>query len=482
MKKRLAFLTVMTLLSISMLFGGGTPEQYYESLKQASSLPQNAQKDTQTEDVIAKDMQSLTSLYRYVDSSYYEDVDKAAVKEKMAEGMIAALGDEYSFYTPADKANDYQENVTGKFGGIGIYLTKPNPANIDPNDPSTYMISIESTIANTPAQRAGLRAHDMISAIDGKPVNDLTSQQASELLRGDPGTKVTLTINRNGQDFDLTITREIINKEAIASMMLDDGIGYIALYQYTSDISTQMLQAIRDMKAKGNLKALILDERYNPGGDVDECLKCANMFLPAGDTIVSLQGRKGSNTNQKYTASGNMLVAEDIPIVILANKYSASSAEIFAAALHDNKRATLIGTKTFGKGIFQTVFPFGEGYVQITTGRYYTPSGVCIHKTGIEPDIEAKDLEFTDEEMTSYEKLTKDNVATTFVKEHPDFTAENSNQFIEQEKESGIRPELLKVIIRNAYLEKVDYDKRPIADPANDPALERAVTFIRTGK
>lgn len=474
--KKPSIILLSLLLTIMPLFAGGSPEQYIQALNDAGLVGEK--KET---DAITTDMATIESLYRYVDSSYYEDVDKKAVKENLAKALLDSLGDKYSFYIPADEANDYNEEVTGSYGGIGIYLSKPNPNGIDKDDPKTYMITIESVMPNTPAQRSGLRSHDLVSAINGERVDNMTSSEASKLLRGEAGSDVTITVQRNSQEFEVTLTREKIDKKVLEWTMLGNNIGYVAINSYSSTISDQLLKALRELKSQG-MKALIIDERYNGGGNVDECMKCANMFLPSGKTIVSLQQKKGTQGNEKYTATGNQQINGDIPIVILVNGGSASSSEIFAAALHDNGRATLIGSKTFGKGIFQVVFPFDDGYVQLTTGHYYTPNGICIHGTGIEPDIEAKDIDFSEEELPLYEKMLKDKTIPTFVDEHKDFTEENIQAFVEQQKDSGIRPEVLRLLARTEYVARMDYDDQPITDPAYDVALKRAITYLETGK
>ncbi|MFA6774818.1 MAG: S41 family peptidase [Sphaerochaetaceae bacterium] len=475
MKKTRVIFFFIVLLVFSPLFCEGMPE--YSTLQKKTQSTQ----ESQSVDQISTDMSSLTSLYRYVDAIYYKDVDKSAVKEAMTEAMLEALGDKYSFYVPASEAENYSEESTGKYGGIGVYLVKQNPQNSDPNNPDTYMITIESPFRGAPAERAGLRSGDMIGAIDGEKVNSLTSTEASKKLRGTPGSSVTLTVYRGNTSFDVTLTRELINTPVIESTMLDDGIGYISISSYTSDTSSQLLDALHDLKAKG-LKSLIIDERNNGGGEVDTAMKCANAFLPQGSVIVTMEGRKGTNTKQRYTASGNQQVSSDMPIVLLVNGGSASSSEIFAAALHDNKRATLIGTKTFGKGIFQSVFTYGDGYIQLTTGRYFTPNGECIHEKGIEPDITVEDFIVPDTQIEAYSTLIKDDATGKFIKDNPDFTEANMQKFVGQEKETGIDATILKILIRNAYYNKtMKYEDIPIVDTEYDPPLMRAIKYLKTG-
>ncbi len=432
------------------------------------------------QDQILKDMNSLAMLYRYVDALYYEEVDKEVVKESLATALLDALGDKYSFYTPKEDSEEYQEQISGKYGGIGVYLSKPSPKNIDPEDPSTYMVTIDSPFKGSPAQRAGLLSGDMISAIDGENVRDMTSSEASKKVRGEAGTDVTLTVVRDESTFDLTLTREIIDSPVVESTMLEHHIGYIAVSNFTSDVTQQFLEAIRTLKAQG-VECLIIDERYNGGGDVNEALKMADIFLPPGKTIVTMEGRKGTNTKQSYISEGSQQIGQNLPVVIIVNGSTASSSEIFAAALKENGRATLIGTKTFGKGIFQTVFPFGEGYVQLTTGHYYTPNGINIHGTGIEPDIIVEDARIADDQIPAYEKLMKEKAPWTFVKENPEYTMENVQTFAEMHKESGLDEHILKVLVRNEYYTRRHLQEMPVADPSYDPPLRRAIEFLNKG-
>lgn len=466
-------------LSVSTLSAGGNSESQSQLLRQLNSLASGT--DTRQTDQIQQDMSSLTMLYRYVDSLYYEDVDKQVVKESLATAMLDALGDKYSFYTPKDETEDYEEQISGKYGGIGVYLSKPSPKNIDPDDPSTYMVTIDSPFKGSPAQRAGLISGDMISAIDGEPVRDMTSSEASKKVRGEAGTEVTLTIVRDDSSFDITLVRETIDSPVVEGTMLEDHIGYIAVSSYTTDVSQQFLEKVRELKGQG-MESLIIDERNNGGGNVNEALKMADIFLPSGATIVTMEGRKGTNSNQRYVSDGSQQIGQNLPVVILINGGTASASEIFAAALHDNDRATLIGTKSFGKGIFQTVFPFGEGYVQLTTGHYYTPKGINIHGTGIEPDIESADTKLAEDQIPAYEQMMKEKAPQEFVKTHPEYTMEHVQEFVEENKERGIDEAILKVLVRNEYYSKRRLSEMPVADPAYDSQLARAISFFVQGQ
>lgn len=466
-------LSFIVLLIFLPLFAGG-------SMEQILAAPLSTRTSMEA-DQITIDMASLERLYRYVDSIYIDEVDKQKMFNDLASALVASLDDPYSFYVPPSKAQEYQEETSGVYGGIGTYLNKPAPDNIDPSVPSSYMITIVSPFPGSPAQRAGLMAGDLISHIDGEKVDELTSYEASMKLRGDANTFVTITVYRNGTSFDLTLKRERITAPTVDSGIIEDTIGYIILSEFTPQTGNQLLEHVQKLMKQG-IVGLIIDERNNSGGAVDGAMQSANIFLEEGKTLVTIQGKKGTMRDQRYISTGKAEVPANLPIVILTNTGSASSAEIFAAAMKDNGRATLIGTKTFGKGIVQDVFRFGSGFAQVTTAHYYTPNGENIHKLGIEPDILVEDVQLSDEEIPAFEQLMTDKVISTFVQENPEPSEANIRRFASLYTERGIDEEVLTLLVRNEYLSKMPYDKRPIADATFDKQLNRAVEFIRTGK
>lgn len=466
-------LSFIVLLIFLPLFAGG-------SMEQILAAPLSTRTSMEA-DQITIDMASLERLYRYVDSIYIDEVDKQKMFNDLASALVASLDDPYSFYVPPSKAQEYQEETSGVYGGIGTYLNKPAPDNIDPSIPSSYMITIVSPFPGSPAQRAGLMAGDLISHIDGEKVDELTSYEASMKLRGEANTFVTITVYRNGTSFDLTLKRERITAPTVDSGIIEDTIGYIILSEFTPQTGNQLLEHVQKLMKQG-IVGLIIDERNNSGGAVDGAMQSANIFLEEGKTLVTIQGKKGTMRDQRYISTGKAEVPANLPIVILTNTGSASSAEIFAAAMKDNGRATLIGTKTFGKGIVQDVFRFGSGFAQVTTAHYYTPNGENIHKLGIEPDILVEDVQLSDEEIPAFEQLMTDKVISTFVQENPEPSEANIRRFASLYTERGIDEEVLTLLVRNEYLSKMPYDKRPIADATFDKQLNRAVEFIRTGK
>lgn len=470
--KRLSLLFIVSLLLLPLSAGGSA-----EQLLASPTSPLFS--SDRPIDTIGSDIASLERLYRYVDSIYIEEIDRTKMFNDLASALVASLDDPYSFYVPPTKAKEYQEGTSGVYGGIGTYLSKPSPESKDILDPSTYMITIVSPFPGSPAQRAGLLAGDLISHIDGEEVDALNSYEASNKLKGDPNTPVTVTVYRGGTSFDLTLVRERITTPTVDSGIIDGNIGYIILSEFSPQTGTQLLERVRTLLEQG-IVGLIIDERNNSGGAVDGALQSANIFLEDGAQIVTIQARKGTKRDQRYLATGKAIFPSDLPIAILINGGSASSAEIFAAAMQQNGRATLVGSKTFGKGIVQDVFRFGEGFAQVTTAHYYTPEGENIHEKGIEPDIFVEDIKIADEEIGAYEQLMKDKVVSTYVKENPEPSEANIRRFGSIYSERGINADVLNLLVRNEYLSKMEYEKRPIADVTFDAQLKRAVQFIRT--
>jgi carboxyl-terminal processing protease len=233
---------------------------------------------------------------------------------------------------------------------------------------------------------------------------------------------------------------------------------------------------------KQGISALIIDIRDNPGGIVDSTMNIADMLL-ADQTIVHVNSKNSTN-NRTFVASSNTIVPKDMPVVVLVNKGSASSSEILSGALKDNGRATLIGTTTYGKGLIQVVSPFGDGYYTLTTSQYRTPNGNDIHKVGIPVDIEIEDVQIDDEQMDTYIEFINSNVAADFVQEHPEFTAENIELFMETVvgEDPPLTNDVYRLLLRREYIFQMPFDDRPVADPEYDRVLKRALEFLETGK
>ncbi len=309
----------------------------------------------------------------------YVETNKVAYQELVygaLRGMLQSL-DPHSQFLDADMFKDMKDDTAGQFGGLGIVISMKDDA-----------LTIVSPMEDTPGYRAGLQAGDQITAIDGQSTLEMDLSDAVKLLRGAPGTKVTLTIARESLDEPFSVEIERANIEVASvkdARLLDDGIGYIRVTQF-SDPTADALQKELDRLQAGGLRALVLDLRNNPGGLLSSAIAVSEKFLGRNQVIVSTQGRH-PNQSRIYRAKGNPRYP-GLPIVILVNGGSASASEIVAGALQDNRRAVLVGEKTFGKGSVQSVLPMEEGTaIRLTTAKYYTPSQRVIHERGIEPDI-----------------------------------------------------------------------------------------------
>src|SRR5689334_12051679 len=319
-------------------------------------------------------------VFERVRADYVEKPDDSKLIEQAINGMLNGL-DPHSSYMDPKSFRDMQVQTRGEFGGLGIEVTMEDG-----------LVKVVTPIDDTPASKAGILANDVIVQLDGEQVQGLTLNQAVEKMRGPVNTKIKLTIMRKGQDkpIDVSITRDVIRVRSVRSHTEGDDVGYIRITQFNEQTSDGLKKAINDITAqiqKDKLKGYILDLRNNPGGLLDQAIAVSDAFLERGE-IVSTRGRNAEET-QRYSARAGDLTNSK-PVIILINGGSASASEIVAGALQDHKRATILGTRSFGKGSVQTIIPLGNGNgaLRLTTARYFTPSGRSIQAKGITPDIE----------------------------------------------------------------------------------------------
>jgi carboxyl-terminal processing protease len=320
-------------------------------------------------------------IFDQVRAHYVEKPDNQKLIEGAVSGMLDGL-DPHSSYMNAKSFGDMQVETSGEFGGLGMEVTMQDG-----------FVKVVSPIDDTPAAKAGILANDVIVELDGAPVKGLTLQQAVEKMRGPVNTQVRLKINRKGADkpLEFTLTRETIHVRSVTSRREGDDIGYIRISQFNAQVAEELRKAIDSLQGTDpdRIKGYILDLRNNPGGLLDQAVAVSNAFLNRGE-IVSLRGRDPDDA-QRFDAKaspGDMIKGK--PLIVLINGGSASASEIVAGALQDQKRATILGTRSFGKGSVQTIIPLGSGNgaLRLTTARYYTPSGRSIQARGISPDVE----------------------------------------------------------------------------------------------
>lgn len=306
---------------------------------------------------------------------YLEEVKRSELEDGIYTGLVNALEDPYSVYYSAEELKELQMSTEGIYYGIGAYLSKAAKGD--------YCV-ISGTIENTPAEEAGLRADDIIYMVDGVDTAGMDINEVVAMIKGEEGTKVTLTLVREGESdyLEIPVERRKIESPTVSAEMLENDIGYIEITEFDDVTEDQFAESLAECKAKG-MKALILDLRSNPGGNLSTVCEISRMVLPKG-MIVYTEDKYGKR--DEYTCDGARQLK--VPAVVLVNGYSASASEILAGAMKDHGIATIMGTTTFGKGIVQRVISLSDGSaVKLTVSKYYTPNGNDIHEKGIEPDV-----------------------------------------------------------------------------------------------
>lgn len=329
------------------------------------------------------------------------DLDSSKIFQGAAAGVVETLKDPYSEYLDKETWQELQVRLNAKFGGIGVYILQDDAGRL----------KILSPLKGTPAFNAGIKSGDYITKINDKSTNGMTQDEAVHLLKGEPGTQVIVTVYRQSdeQEREFKIIRANINVPSVEEKTLDNAkqIGYIKLSQFSSQSSKEMQEAVIQLVDKDKVKGLILDLRDNGGGEFEAAIQIADLFL---DDVAVVSAVDARGNKEVYNASIGKIT---LPLVVLVNGDSASASEILSAALQDNKRAVLVGQKTFGKGLVQTVFPLRDGgALKLTTQRYYTPNGTDINKIGINPNYKVKnDPNSTqDKQLLKAEELIKKQI------------------------------------------------------------------------
>ena len=376
------------------------------------------------------EIRTFTEIFSKIKDDYVEDVDDKKLLENAIRGMLQGL-DPHSTYLDEDAYKELQEGTSGEFGGLGIEVGYEDG-----------FVKVISPIDGTPAQRAGIKAGDLIIRLDNKSVKGISLMEAVKMMRGKPGSKITLTIVREGENkpFEISIVRDIITVENIKTETIEPGFTYIRISNFQTHTVDDLKKGLMKLKNENNnnIKGLILDLRNNPGGLLNAAVGVSDLFLNNG-LIVYTEGRI-KDSKLKFNAKPSEML-KDTPIIILVNGGSASASEIVAGALQDHKRAVIMGEKTFGKGSVQTILPMNDRTaLKLTTARYYTPSGRSIQASGIEPDMIVKNIEFD---------LKKDIQNNGLIKES-DLSGhlDNKKSNDDEEKEENINNALL---IENDY-------------------------------
>jgi len=373
---------------LALLFAAAMFSSICISCAAAASLPMFRQQGEVTiskeEYVRLKKYEKLDMLLQLADAYYYEEIDEDEMLDSAAIGLIAGIGDVYSCYYTKEDMEAFNEETEGEYAGIGCQLLA---------DPTDQLITVTRVFKGSPAEDVGMRAGDKIVYVDDIYYSAYEMDDAVNVMRGEVGGTVKVTVMRGLETIDFDITRKVVNINYVEHQILDGNIGYVMVYDFLGDSVEGFAAALDSFKAAG-VSGMIIDLRNNGGGLLDASVDMADMILPEG-VVVSLRDKMGNE--ETFSIDDEYY---DVPMVLLVNGYSASASEILAGAVRDHEAGMLVGQKTFGKGVVQSVidFPDGSG-LKLTTARYYTPDGECIHEVGIEPHVQ---VELDEDAVTTY--------------------------------------------------------------------------------
>jgi carboxyl-terminal processing protease len=414
-------------------------------------------------------LSTFFEVFRFVQENYVEEekVDPDNLIEGAMRGMFEALDDPHSAYLSPEEMRDLDDTTMGRFGGVGLIISK-----IDRG------VEVVAPIEGTPAYRAGVSAGDIIVAVDGESVVDLNIDEVLSVLRGEPGSSVTMTIVRGKSlRFDVRVVRDMIEVPTVRLDVIPEGIGYLRIIQFTPLTVDRVEDALQQFADSG-YNSLIIDLRSNPGGLLSGVIDISDFFLSKGP-IVSTRSRVASENHVFYASSRNTIVPSDLPIVVLIDRGSASASEILAGALQDTGRATVMGEKSYGKGSVQQIKRVGDAGFRLTMSRYYTPLGKNIDKIGISPDVPVQEPELTEEEELALSRILEQELIKDFLSRYPNPTDRDIDSF-EQElagKEIQLDDRYIRRLVRNE-IDRTN-NNPPVYDLEFDLVLREAVNYLQ---
>ena len=414
-----------------------------------------SQQQSELEALPYDELRNFTEIFGRIKRDYVEPVSDKKLLEDAVRGMLTGL-DPHSTYLGEEEYKELKEGTTGQFGGLGIEVSMEDG-----------YVKVVSPIDDTPASKAGVQAGDLIIKLDEKPVKGMSLVDAVKFMRGEPDSKIVLTIIREGADAPIKITllRAIINVKSVKSRLLEPGYGYVRISSFQSKTGQGLADAIKELTQDNKLllKGLVLDLRNNPGGVLDAAVAVSDAFLKEG-LIVYTEGRI-KNSEMRFNAASDDLIA-GAPIVVLINAGSASASEIVAGALQDHHRAIIMGEKSFGKGSVQTVLPTSNGgAIKLTTARYYTPSGRSIQAEGIEPDVPLARVKLASIDAENFKPVKESDLSRHL---------ENANGNEKQAKPD----QKAKMIENETGEEKTEKNAQPKADVMDYP-MQEALTLLK---
>ena len=406
----------------------------------------------------------IIQVYQIIQNEYIEKVEPSKLIEGAIQGMVEVLNDPLSRWESSEEWEEWNVEKEGKFGGLGMTVGIRDG-----------FVTVIGPLKDTPASRAGLQPGDRILQIDGESTEDMSLDEAVSRLRGETGTEVTISIQREGTPelLEYTLTRALIKLPNVEKKVLEETIGYIRIIGFTNEnTSKELVEALVFLKQQG-IESLILDVRQNPGGLLSQAVEVANEFLSSG-IIVSIKSREPVENNiySAYPAGEGL----NFPLLILIDHRSASASEIVAGAIKDNQRGILLGTRTFGKGTVQNAIPLENGgALWLTTAKYYTPSGKCIDGEGIEPNLEVQPFTPTEEQKEIMDKLRTSSALEDFLDLNPQWETKDLDPLGKELEKENVETsvDLLKRILR-------EKDQNDENDIFNDYQLVQALNLLKS--
>lgn len=421
-------------------------------------------------------MQTVQDVYEFLRKYYVDEVDPHILYKGALEGMINSLQDPYTTFVESDSISgvNLQDTTKGFFGGIGVVISKSRTST--PGKPA--YVEVTAAIEDTPSWKGGIRPRDLIVKIGTMSTDTMTMDEVLKKLRGPIGTKVTLVVKRGTKIFrPFTLTRAKIEIPTVKYAKIDPNIAYVRLIEFNPVTATRMVETVTELRRQG-CDRLILDLLNNPGGLITAAVDVTSSFIPSGTVVTTKSRVQGHSITFSVNARAQKL-PPSMPVIVLINRDSASASEIVSGALKDHKRAYLVGQTTYGKGVVQQVFDLNEREsLKMTISRYYTPSDANIDKSGIPPDLEVRETEFTPEEEEALVSLFKSEKVKLFAEQNRTMNSERIKQYARGlAREFKLRSILVEKLIAQEYHR---HNASFVYDLEYDEQLRKAVELIRT--
>ncbi len=420
-------------------------------------------------------LRMFETAYYLILRNYVDEIPPQTLFEGAMKGLFESLEDPYSLYLEESELQSLTDTTSGQFGGVGLYISKDFFDEDNPNGRRPY-VKVVAPIEGTPAYRAGIHAGDYIYKIDGKTAKDFTTDEVSNLLRGTAGTDVEVTILRgNDITFNVKLTRDNIEIPTVKWDYINKNTGYLRIIQFTPYTALRVEEALKDFNRK-DVDSIVIDVRNNPGGLLNSVVEIADYFFDNG-TIVSTRSRIPGE-NEVYRATSGTIIDDSTDIYLIIDNGSASASEILTGVMKDRGRAIVVGDTTYGKGSVQQMLMLGNSAIKLTMARYYTPSGVNIDKTGIEPDVFVKDEELSEQDIEDYKTLIESNRIGAFINENPTPDMIEIDDFISSLRKEGIQisEQFLRIMVKNEAERRLD--NPPVFDLEYDRSLQKVMEMI----